>query len=115
LGEGFILLPGVLFRGGYMIRYDGNEQYVRNEVFAATATSQVVCQPNFRSVLYFRNNDAAQVVTLAFGSSVAVANYGVVLQPGQAYIESNSEGFQTYTGTVSIIATGNANVSVMER
>ena len=91
-------------------------QYARNEIFSATTTSQQISPPKIRNVLFIRNSGTSgELITLTFGETIAIANQGIVLSNGQFYVESNSEGFTTWTGPIQIIASATTAISIMER
>jgi len=90
----------------------------RNDTVAVDNTSLRVCQPNSgRSVFVLRNSSAGgQIITIAQGNVAVVAEKGIVLTPGQAYSETNGEGFQAWKGEIQAIASAAGGVlSVFER
>jgi len=96
--------------------FSGNEGYARNEVFAATTSSQTLSPAQDRQTFTIRNSGtAAETLTISFGQSKATALAGIVLTNGQAYTESNSEGFECWSGDIQVIVSSNCNVSIFER
>ena len=95
--------------------FRGDTEYVRNALISIKTTSTKIANARPRQLLYFRNNGSNNI-TIHFGKGLAVANEGIVLKSGATYSESNSEGFQVYTGTITAIAeTGTTNLAVVER
>jgi hypothetical protein len=94
------------------------EEATRNEAAAVDAASVKVCAYNGgRKVIAFRNTSpAGQVLTLNFGSQPAVANAGLVMSVGQFYIDSDSEGYLCWKGTVTAISSAVGGIlSIFER
>lgn len=67
-----------------------------------------------RTSLMIVNTSAAAVVTIAKGTTAAVANQGIVLQPTGLYVESNSANFETWQGAVQAVGTAAGSVAVVE-
>jgi len=57
---------------------------------------------------------AGVTVTVAKGDAPAVVNEGIVLIQNQAYIESDSDGYNCWQGAIQIVASGNGSVAVTE-
>jgi len=79
--------------------------------YAATVTvgtTSVNILPDQKRVLHVIVNTSTggQVITLSFGRVAIAGVSGVVLNPGQAWVESNGEGFECYQGPIQAIANG---------
>ena len=74
---------------------------------ATVGTSSVNVLPDQKRVLYsiVNSSTGGQVITLNLGR-VAVAGAGIVLAPGQAWVDSNGEGYECYQGPIQAIASG---------
>ena len=95
--------------------YKGNSEYVRNATFTVGTSSVTISHPQDRQLIYLRNSGAT-TITIHFGMGSAEANKGIVLSAGGTYAEANSEGFQTYTGSINAISDGAGGVlSIVER
>lgn len=70
------------------------------------ATSILVSGARNRKMVYLRNvSTAAQVITLALDNmSPAVALKGIVLAPGEFFLDSVSEGYVPWNGDIKAIA-----------
>lgn len=93
----------------------------RNDVITVGATSVNVSPdksntPGGRTLISMYNGSAAgQKITISFGVP-SVATKGFVLSPGQSVIDSNSEGYKCYQGTINAIADGaGGSLSILER
>ena len=81
------------------------------------ATSINISPKKNRKTFYVRNiSAAAQVVTIALDNvNVAVVNVGVVLAPGEYFVETTSDGYKAWTGDIKAVASAaGAVVTVME-
>ena len=58
--------------------------------------------PN-RNYFYVYNGTAAKVLTVFLGEGTVTANNGVVLQTGESYTQSDSEGFRAWRGKVMAV------------
>jgi len=89
----------------------------RNTKVTVGTSSQNVLVPNKRKVLSLRNSSTAgQVITVHLGEIAAVANEGIVLSPGQAWVENTSEGYKCWDGSVQAISdVAGAILSFFER
>jgi len=89
----------------------------RNAQVTVGITSQNILVPNKRKVLAIRNSSiAGQVLTIHLGENAAVLNSGIVLSPGQAWVENTSEGFVCWDGNVQAISdVAGAILSYFER
>jgi hypothetical protein len=57
-----------------------------------------------------------QTITVCPGHPAAVANKGIVLAPGDKWVESTGEGFECFQGPVQAIASAAAGqISIFER
>lgn len=81
-------------------------------------TSQNVLVKKFnRKVFTLRNSSTGgQTITINIGMNPAILNEGIVLSPGQSYVENTSESFECWTGEVQAISDiAGAVLSVFER
>lgn len=92
------------------------ETGTNNSTFAATTASAELIPDRFgnRTVFAISNQTSGATVTITKGSTPAVAGSGIVLFYGQSYVESNDSGFQCWQGSIQVVASAAANVSVSE-
>lgn len=92
-------------------------QFVRNEVVAVSTSSVVICRAARRQAIAIRNSSTgAQVITLHLGFGLAIANQGIVLRPGESFVDSNVEGYEVFQGEITAISDAvNGQVSIFER
>lgn len=95
---------------------------IRNEqVSVGTSAVNLVfrASPSPRSVFTIRNiSAAANRVYLMLSDTQAASTItgGIILDQGDAYSESNSEGFKAWQGNISAVASAaGATLAVMER
>jgi len=88
-----------------------------NSAVVVGASSVQVLEPMEHTVFSICNvSTAGQVIWLAFGMHAAVVGSGVKLGVGQAWVESDSEGFRSYRGTIQAIAdAAGGAVAIMAR
>lgn len=70
-----------------------------------------------KRVLYtvINTSTGGQLITLNLGK-VAVSGAGIVLSPGQSWVDSNSEGYECYQGPIQAIASGaGGTIGIMAR
>lgn len=82
------------------------------------ATSVTVSTARNRKMIYLRNTStAAQVITIALDNiNPAVALKGIVLSPGEFFLDSVSEGYVPWNGDIKAIASAaGATLSVQEQ
>lgn len=99
------------------------QEPTRNDKISVGLSAVVVSdarqnQEQPRKVIVVRNvsPDAADVITVAFGLTQAVANNGIVLRQYESFTESEESTFKPFQGTITAIcATANGQLSVMER
>jgi len=94
----------------------------RNETVSVGTSSTVISQArnglNRRKVLLVRNisSAAADIITVTPQFGQAVANAGIVLQPGESYSDSEETGYSPFQGMITAIcATANGSLSIHER
>jgi hypothetical protein len=77
-----------------------------NTSITVGATSVLISGKKARKLIYLRNTSAAaQVITLAFdNSNPAVALKGIVLAPGEFFLDSLSETYKPWSGEIKAIA-----------
>lgn len=77
-------------------------------VAVGTSSVKIIekAQAEERQQLVVRNSSTGgQVITLfPANNQVAVANKGIVLSVGQAWVEANSEGFECWQGEIQAIS-----------
>lgn len=94
-----------------------NTEPTRNESVSVGTSNVLISNSNTRrKVLYFKNTStAAQIISVSYGD-VAVAGQGFVLQPNEYIIESMSEGYIVFQGTVNAISSAaGGTLAVQER
>ena len=80
-------------------------------------TTNITILPDQKRVVYTVANTSTggQVITLNLGK-VSVAGAGIVLNPGQSWVDSNSEGYECYQGPIQAIGNGaGGSVAVTSR
>jgi len=94
----------------------------RNDLCAVSTTAVIVAdrRPDSapRKAIYIRNSSTAgQVITLSPSDAApAVSSYGIVLKPGECWVDSTSEGYKCWQGSVNAISDAiNGQVSVFEQ
>ena len=85
-------------------------------VVAVGTTSLTILQDQKRMLYTITNTSTGgQTITLNMGH-IAIANIGIVLSPGQSWVDSNSEGYECYQGPIQAIASAAAGqVSISAR
>ena len=99
--------------GGFL----GNESSINKAVAVGDASIEI-STPKFRKSYSIRNvSTAAQVINLVLSNTdSAIVGTGIQLNPGESFIDSNSEGYRCWTGSVRAIASaGGGSVAIMER
>jgi len=96
----------------------GLDQKNSTNVNVTVGTTSINISPKKkRKTVYIRNiSTGAQVVTIALDNvNVAVVGVGVVLSPGEYFVESSSDGYNAWTGDIKAVASAaEAMVSIME-
>jgi len=97
-------------------------QYTRNETLAVSTTSIELAQDlekrGGRKAIVVRNisPNAIDIITIALGDKVAVANSGIILKQNEVWYDANESGYEAWQNQIQIVcATINGLVSVMER
>ena len=94
------------------------QNYARNEVVTIGTTEVNISPKKNRKAIYVRNTStAAQVVTIALDNiNAAVAGTGIILAPGEYFVESTTEGYKCWNGDIKAIASAaGATIAVMEQ
>lgn len=98
------------------------QEPTRNETVAVgTSSTLVATQRNRelpRKAIIIRNNspNPADIITINFGATPAVANAGIVLRQYESISDSTETGYDCWQGTINAIcATANGSLSVFER
>jgi len=73
-------------------------------VTIGTTSTEIFASASNRTYFYIYNGTIGQELTVRLGDGTAVANQGVVLAAGQAYIQSDSEGFRAWRGIITVVA-----------
>ena len=96
---------------------DPTEERSRNEQITVGTTSTEIAPARCRSVIFIRNTSTGgQVITVCMGFEQAVANAGIVLEPGEVFCDSNSEGYICWQGVITAISdTSGGKLSIYER
>lgn len=80
-------------------------EYTRNDLITVNNTSQIVSNAGPRKVMVYHNSSTGgQIITLALGIGVAVANYDIVLKPGDTMADNNNPSYQIHQGSIQAIA-----------
>lgn len=95
-----------------------NDMYVSRSVTVGTSSTDLLVDKTTTNRVVFAVTNTStlnQVVSLGINRD-AVAGEGVVLYPGQSYMESPSEGFRPTSARISAIASAaGGSVAVYER
>lgn len=98
------------------------QEITRNESVAVGTTSIVVAPARQttpkRKVITIRNNspNAADIITLSFGTNIAVANAGIILKQYESMTDANDGGYECYQDQISAIcATATGIIAIFER
>jgi hypothetical protein len=67
-----------------------------------------------RTSFVITNTSAAAIVTIAKGNNPAVQKVGYVLQPTGNIVESNSEGFECYQGSIQAVSDVAGSIAIVE-
>jgi len=86
----------------------------------AVGTAAVIVAPApiiKRTSIYIRNTSTGtQRITVVMGNQAAVVNNGIVLAPDDTIVDSNSEGYECWQGSINAIAdAANGQLSIYER
>lgn len=92
----------------------GIENQTRNDLLTVGAASITVAVTRARQAIYFRNSSTGgQIITITAGSvRPAVAGYGIMLKPGEVFIDSSTAGitdefgYRCFQGPYQAIADG---------
>jgi len=89
----------------------------RNELVSVDATSKIVADVNPRICYSIVNSSlGGQYITINLGFSQAIVNEGIVLSPGQSWVESNAENYLCYQGSITAISSAaGGQISIFER
>jgi len=90
----------------------------RNDTFTVGVTTEIISYDNLRRKAYVLRNSSVggQVITVAFGEIPAELNKGIVLSPGQAFSDADSENYTCWKGKINAISdVAGAILSVFER
>jgi len=98
-------------------------QYTRNEQIAVTATSLEIAQDlegfSKRRNIVIRNisPNVADIITLALGRNVAIANSGIQLKQNDSWFDSDDgTGYECWQNQIqAICATANGVLAIFER
>lgn len=99
--------------GGFL----GNELSV-NKAVAVGTSSVEISNPKFRKSYSIRNvSTAGQVINLVLSNvDVAQTGVGIQLSVGESFIDSDSEGYKCWSGSIRAISSAiNGSVAIMER
>lgn len=90
----------------------------RNDQIDIGLSSVRVMEAQERSFIYIRNTSiGGQTITLVLNNfQPAVANKGIVLSPGQSFVETNAFDFKAWQGQIQAISDlAGAKLTVSER
>lgn len=93
-------------------------EYTRNDTLTIATSNTVVSLKTFarQEINYKNTSTAGEIISLTLGPQPAVALQGIVLNPGDAYSDSTTEGHNCYAGVVNAIASaGTATLAINER
>ena len=91
--------------------------FTRNDLVSVGITSVTIADANPRNAIAITNSStAAQVITVNFGFSQAVAGKGIVLQAGQTITDSDQPPYKCYQGVITAISdAASGQLSIFER
>jgi len=90
----------------------------RNTSQTISTTSTKVLNEQERKFLYIRNSSSgAQIITVVLNDNLPAESLkGIVLSPGQAFVETDSESFKCWRGQVQAISdVAGATLTISER
>ena len=90
----------------------------RNTTISVGATAVEVSPMRSRRVLYIKNTSVGgQIISISLSNTeTATAGQGIVLDPKDIFIDSNSEEYICWQGAISAIADGaGGTVAIYER
>lgn len=91
-------------------------EMINSVVTTTTSSSQALdLATKRRTSVVFTNTSATAVITLAPGEAAAIAGSGIVLQPTQAYGQSDDSAFSTYQGKWQVVSTSSGTLAVNEQ
>jgi hypothetical protein len=67
-----------------------------------------------RTQFIITNTSAVAVATITKGTTPAVANQGIILQPNGSYLESTDSGFTCWQGAIQAVGTGAGSLAIVE-
>ena len=78
----------------------------RNDQVSVGASSTIIEQENNqRKAIVLRNSSTGgQIISISFGELSAVASNGIVLSPGQAFSDADSENYTCWKGRIQAIS-----------
>ena len=90
---------------------------IRNDVVSVgTSSVTLAARKNARRAGFSLNNSGAVAATITLSHVAAVANEGIVLQPGDIYAQSNTEGYVCWQGDIQAISSGaGTTISIQEQ
>jgi len=97
--------------------YLGNELAI-NKTLTIGAASQEISVPKNRTAYSIRNcSVGGQIVSITLSNTdIAVDNVGIVLTAGQSLVESDSENYECWSGSIRAISSAaGAVLAIMER
>lgn len=95
-----------------------NEATNNKQVTVGTTAVNVLQNDPNRKVIYIRNSSSSSTskVTLFYGDGTPVTDTGIVLTKGDYQVESDSDGFVCWKGTIRAISNeANSTLSVFTR
>jgi len=91
--------------------------FARNDSETVGTTSVLIAEAVERTGYTISNTSAGgQTITLNLGFNQAVANKGIPLAPGQAWVDSDGGGYLCHRGVITAISSAaGGTVAIMER
>jgi len=89
----------------------------RNEKVTVGTSSVQIAPARKRRVILIRNTSTGtQRITVCMGFKEAVEDEGIVLEPGELFSDSNSEGYECWQGVITAISdSSGGQLSIFER
>jgi len=98
------------------MNYDYFEPSRNSKVTVGTSSVHVLDKKDRKALVLTNRSTGAQVITINQGETAAIANEGIILAPGQSYVDSDSGSYMCWRGNVQAISTAaDAILSIFER
>lgn len=88
----------------------------QNTTLSISTTSGTALQATntHRVMMVITNISTTAVATVAPGETAAIANSGIVLQPGGSFIQADDGGSMCWQGPVQVIGDASGTIAIVE-